>query len=89
MIGYRCKCGHIWGSTSFGVPRCVTCDKCGSTMGAGPNDHLPLEPHNWSEWRWEINHVTGERHQSRYCYTLCGTREKRPAPPTDEVPPIT
>ena len=30
----------------MGVPACVTCDKCGSTLATGPSSHREPKPHD-------------------------------------------
>jgi len=76
MIYYRCKCGDRQSWSSMGEPRCVVCDKCGSTLGTSPTDHLPVEPHRFSAWRWDIDQRTGVRFQVLYC-TACTQKEQR------------
>lgn len=86
MIGYRCKCGELMAWSSMGVPQCVVCEKCGTTLANHPDHHLTEpEPHQW-ETRWEIDHKTGERWQERSCLR-CMTKERiEPvAPPTGET----
>lgn len=64
----QCKCGERQCWTSMGCPSCETCEKCGSTLGYGPNSHPEPTPHRV---RAEITGGKVEAHCMR-CF------EKRP-----------
>lgn len=58
----------------MGVPACIVCEKCGSTLAEGPNSHPDPQPHDWRE-EWHINKQTGERWKERRCLQ-CYTKER-------------
>jgi hypothetical protein len=45
----RCKCGarERWDSGETVHP-CQGCEKCQTTFAQHPDDHKPLEPHQWA-----------------------------------------
>lgn len=48
MIGYRCKCGFVFGSFSGMTPAdCSGCSKCGTTLASNPDGHKPIAPHDF------------------------------------------
>lgn len=42
----RCKCGEQKCWTSMGHASCDVCEKCGSTLGYGPNSHPDPTAHD-------------------------------------------
>lgn len=47
MITLRCKCGERVLYTSMGTSDCEGCEKCGTTFAGHPDNHKPLQPHDW------------------------------------------
>lgn len=47
MIFYRCKCGdsQAWGSMP--PAQCAWCEKCQSSLAAGPDGHRDRVPHEF------------------------------------------
>lgn len=47
MQFYRCKCGNATSWTSMGVPACMACDECGSSLAQSPGGHADTKPHDY------------------------------------------
>lgn len=56
MQYYRCKCGQRQMQTSMGSPKdCQGCSECNTTYAQYPDDHKPLEPHDYSVTMYDQN----------------------------------
>lgn len=66
MITLRCKCGEIVVHTSMGTQDCMGCEICGTTFAGHPDNHKPLQPH---EWEVMYNQSTGKPYKRcKNCY---------------------
>jgi len=65
----RCKCGkcECWDSGDPPMP-CEGCIECGTTFAQHPDDHKPLEPHDW-EPRFDPRTGAAARPECRRCHT--------------------
>lgn len=66
----KCKCGACerWDSGEAVAP-CSGCKKCGTTFATHPDDHKPLQPH---EWEPRYDPLTGkpERRMCARCHKI-------------------
>ncbi len=62
---YECMCGETKAFSTMGVPLCVTCDECRSTLALGPEEYQVPEPHDWES---HVDQTTGEAY---YFCTKC------------------
>jgi hypothetical protein len=75
MIGYRCKCGNRWASSSMGMQDCQGCPKCNTTLASHPNYHKAPAPH---EFITRYNPKTGEPYEvCNKCYDRKDELEQR------------
>jgi len=67
MINYRCKCGDKIGFGSMPFADCQGCDICNTTFASHPDNHKPLQSH---EWETMYNQSTGKPYKRcKNCYT--------------------
>lgn len=73
----RCKCGkrECWHSGEVMHP-CAGCKDCGTSLAEHPDDHVPVEPHEWGEEQVEGSAANPTRF--RVCQR-CHKHEKLPA----------
>jgi len=57
MRTLRCKCGDKMAWTSDNFQDCQGCEICQTTYSGHPNNHKPLQPH---EWKIMYNENTGK-----------------------------
>lgn len=76
----RCKCGACerW-DTGEAVHPCQGCDKCGTTYAGSPENHKPLEPHDWEP---RYNERTGEpdKRMCKRCHKIERLKHLEKAP---------
>jgi len=68
MRTVRCKCGKRVGWTSDSFQDCQGCPECGTTYAGHPDNHKPLQPH---EWKIMYNQNTGKPYKRcKKCYEV-------------------
>jgi hypothetical protein len=66
MRTLRCKCGDAVMHTSMSPFDCEGCEKCQTTFAGHPDNHKPLQPH---EWKTLYNQNTGKPYKvCKHCH---------------------
>lgn len=64
----KCKCGKREAWTTDGFQDCQGCPECGTTYAGHPDNHRPLQPHDWGT---QYNENTGKPYKRcKKCYEI-------------------
>lgn len=68
MRQLRCKCGKREAWTTDNFQDCQGCPECGTTYAGHPDNHRPLQPHDWET---KYNENTGKPYKRcKKCYEI-------------------
>lgn len=67
MVYYQCRCGDRWSHGSMAPPRCMGCEKCGTSLASHPSGLGTPSPHEFMEEQVQTDQGPQPLSRCRFC----------------------